>query len=108
MMHRYWNAVRPQRFKYQFGTGSYDPHDRHEKCMSEQCVSLHGMHKEHNEAPLLYDVNDACRLLGLSRSSLYEEIGRQRLRSIKCGQRRLVPREALFAWIDDRQAEAAR
>jgi len=53
------------------------------------------------EPTALVDIAEACRLLGLSKSTLYGEIRTRRLRSIKVGARRLVPRTAIDAWISD-------
>ena len=44
---------------------------------------------------LAYRVNDAVRISGLSRSSLYALIAEQKLKSIKVGGRRLIPAAAL-------------
>ena len=44
---------------------------------------------------LAYRINDAVRISGLSRSSLYALIAEQKLKSIKVGGRRLIPVDAL-------------
>jgi excisionase family DNA binding protein len=44
---------------------------------------------------LAYRVNDAARVAGLSRSSLYVLIGEGKLRSVLVGGRRLIPADAL-------------
>ena len=44
---------------------------------------------------LAYRINDAVRIPGLSRSSLYALIAEQKLKSIKVGGRRLIPVDAL-------------
>lgn len=45
-------------------------------------------------------VEDAARILKVGRSTVYDLIRSGRLRSIKIGRRRLVPRSALDALID--------
>jgi excisionase family DNA binding protein len=57
------------------------------------------------EAVLAYRVNDAARVAGLSRSSIYALIGAGKLRSILVAGRRLIPAEALRELM--RAAEAA-
>ena len=44
---------------------------------------------------LAYRINDAVRISGLSRSSIYVLIAEQKLKSIKVGGRRLIPAAAL-------------
>ena len=56
--------------------------------------------------PLAMSVRDAARLAGISRASLYREISTRRLRTVKVGKRRLVPTEALRAWLDALPASA--
>lgn len=51
------------------------------------------------EAPLLLSVIEVCDLVGLGRTRIYEEIRSGRLRSIKVGSRRLIPRAAIDDWI---------
>lgn len=49
--------------------------------------------------PLLYRVEEAAEALRLSRSALYELIRSGRLRTVKCGRRRLVPVAALGEYL---------
>jgi excisionase family DNA binding protein len=44
---------------------------------------------------LAYRVNDAAKVAGLSRSSLYNLIGEGKLRSVLVAGRRLIPADAL-------------
>ncbi len=48
-----------------------------------------------NEPPRCLRVEDAAHLLNVGRSTAYDLIRSGRLRSIKIGRRRLVPRDAL-------------
>lgn len=47
----------------------------------------------------LDSINEAAARLGISRSLLYSEINRGRLRSVKVGKRRLIPRDAQVEWL---------
>jgi excisionase family DNA binding protein len=47
------------------------------------------------EPPRCLRVEEAARLLNVGRSTAYELIRSGRLRSVKIGRRRLIPREAL-------------
>ena len=44
---------------------------------------------------LAYRINDAAKVAGLSRSSLYSLMGEGKLRSVLVGGRRLIPADAL-------------
>ena len=60
------------------------------------------------EAPRLLSIKEACRLLGLSRTTLYAEMASRRLRSVTVGRRRFVPRDAIDDFIAGLPAEYAR
>lgn len=47
----------------------------------------------------LYRVTEAMQLLSLSRSVIYEEIRSRRLRSVKVGRARLIPAQAIEAYV---------
>lgn len=53
-------------------------------------------------APLAHRIPDACRRLGVGRSSLYELIKSGEIRSIKIGSRTLIPEEDLQRIVSDR------
>jgi excisionase family DNA binding protein len=57
--------------------------------------------------PLVVRVPEACRLLGVSRSVLYELIRADAVPSFTVGAARLLPVDGLREWVD-RQAAAAR
>jgi excisionase family DNA binding protein len=50
--------------------------------------------------PELYPIQDAMRLLSMSRSVLYEQIRCGRLKTVKQGRRRLVPAIAVAEYIN--------
>lgn len=58
-------------------------------------------------APLAHRIPDACRRLGIGRSSLYELIKSGEIRTIKIGSRALVPEAELQKVIDSRMQVAA-
>jgi excisionase family DNA binding protein len=60
------------------------------------------------EAPRLLSIKEACRLLGLSRTTLYAEMASGRLRSVTVGRRRFVPRDAIDDFIAGLPAEYRR
>lgn len=57
--------------------------------------------------PQLYRVDDARRVLSISRTVIYELIRSGRLRSVKQGRTRLIPASAIADYIDLLEREAA-
>ena len=55
---------------------------------------------------LLHTIPEACQLLSIGRTKLYSEINAGRLVLIKVGDKSLVPRSALDAYVEARIAEA--
>jgi excisionase family DNA binding protein len=51
--------------------------------------------------PLLVSIERAARELGIGRTLVYELLSEQRLRSVKLGRRRFIPRNEIFRFIDD-------
>lgn len=49
---------------------------------------------------LSFSVNDACRVLGIGRTVLYDEIKRGRLRTVKLGRRTLIRRQDAEEWLN--------
>lgn len=58
-------------------------------------------------APLAHRIPDACRRLGVGRSTLYELIKAGELRTIKIGARTLVPETALQGLVASRLQAAS-
>lgn len=58
------------------------------------------------EAPALYRVPEAMRMLSLSRSVIYELIRSGRLRSVREGRARLIPATAIRDYIALLETEA--
>lgn len=61
--------------------------------------------REPHPDALSYPVDEAARILGVSRRSLYELISSRRLTSVKLCGRRLVPRAALEQLLAELAAE---
>lgn len=56
-------------------------------------------------APLAHTVNDACRRLGISRTTIYQLIADGQIRTFKVGARTLVPEADLRRFIADKLGE---
>ena len=56
---------------------------------------------------LSMSVEDASKLLGVSRATLYIEIRRKQIKSFRVGGRRLISREAIQDYIKARENESA-
>jgi excisionase family DNA binding protein len=50
-------------------------------------------------AARLLSIKDACRILGLSRTTLYAQLASGQLRSVTVGRRRFIPRDAIDEFI---------
>jgi excisionase family DNA binding protein len=65
-----------------------------------------------SESPLtiakkgLYRVEEACIILSLGRTHLYDEIKKGRLRSVKIGKSIRIPPEALTEYVEQAKTEA--
>ena len=57
-----------------------------------------------NAPDRLLSVDEAAAMLGLGRTATYGELQAGRLRSVKVGRRRLIPAEAVSAFIRERAA----
>ncbi len=53
------------------------------------------------EEPWLLRPEEAARLLGISRSKLYELLAAGEIVSVSIGTSRRIPRDALARWIDE-------
>ncbi len=49
---------------------------------------------------ILHPITEAASLLGLGRTKVYELVAAGELESVKVGTRRLVPHQALEAFVD--------
>ncbi|CAM5334010.1 excisionase family DNA-binding protein [Streptomyces abikoensis] len=55
----------------------------------------------------LHSVATAAEILGIGRSSTYDEIRLGRLRTVRCGRRRLVPEEYIDEYVELLKAETS-
>jgi excisionase family DNA binding protein len=67
---------------------------------------LNHANRENSGPRRLLSVQEAAGELGIGRSLIYELLFSGALRSVKIGRRRLVPREAIEAFIADLPAGA--
>ena len=61
-----------------------------------------------DQTPRLLSINLACKILGLSRTSLYALMASGRIRSVTVGRRRFVPREAIDEFVASLPTEYGR
>lgn len=54
---------------------------------------------------LAYGIKDAVRILGISRSLLYQEMKAGRIKSVKVGRRTLIRRVDAEAWLEQKANE---
>ncbi len=57
-------------------------------------------YSNYDDIPLFLDANELIKVLGLSRSNVYEMLRSDSFPSIISGNRKLVRKEKLFAWLD--------
>ncbi|RLP28386.1 helix-turn-helix domain-containing protein [Mesorhizobium sp. YM1C-6-2] len=57
--------------------------------------------------PLAVSITEACHLLGVGRSKLYELIAAKEIPLIKLGRKSLLPVASLRAFIENKAKEAA-
>jgi excisionase family DNA binding protein len=58
-------------------------------------------------APLSVSVDEAARLIGVGRSTMFSLLEEGHIRSVKVGARRLVPRRALEEFLAERDVTGA-
>src|SRR5262249_55003042 len=71
------------------------PHRRDPQVPHCQKEGSHPLTTTIDEPPRLIRVEDAARLLNIGRPAVYDLIRSRRLRTVKIGARRLIPREAI-------------
>jgi predicted DNA-binding transcriptional regulator AlpA len=57
----------------------------------------------YEQIPLLLDANDIVKVLGLSRSNVYEMMRIESFPALVIGGRKMVRKEKLFAWLENRE-----
>lgn len=58
-------------------------------------------YSNYDDIPLFLDANEIVKVLGLSRSSVYEMLRADTFPVIIIGGRKLVRKEKLFDWLDE-------
>lgn len=66
------------------------------------------MSQTHKIAPLSVSVEDAARIVGYSRSGVYELISIGDIKTFKLGRRRLILMTELKAWVERAAKDGAR
>lgn len=66
------------------------------------------MNQAEQIAPLSVGVEDAARIVGFSRSGIYELLASGELRGFKLGRRRLILMTELKTWVERTARENAR
>ena len=56
--------------------------------------------------PLTYSIEEAMKELNISRQIIYNEVNSGRLKTYTIGRRRFISRDAIAAFIRDREKEA--
>ena len=57
----------------------------------------------YDQIPLFLDANDIVKVLGLSRSNVYEMMRIESFPALVIGGRKMVRKEKLFAWLENRE-----
>jgi len=60
----------------------------------------------HSTPPIAVSPDEAARLAGIGRTSLYAALAKGDLKSIKIGTRRLIKIEAIHEWLASYQTDA--
>lgn len=60
-------------------------------------------YSNYDDIPLFLDANEIVKVLGLSRSGVYEMLRAVTFPTIIIGGRKLVRKEKLFAWLDEQE-----
>ena len=60
-------------------------------------------YSSYEDVPLFLDANDIVKVLGLSRSNVYEMMRANDFPALVIGGRKMVRKEKLFAWLDSRE-----
>lgn len=66
----------------------------------------HSKQSGHTTPPIAVSPDEAARLAGIGRTSLYAALAKGDLKSIKIGTRRLIKIEAIHEWLASYQTDA--
>ena len=65
-----------------------------------------GKYKTYDDLPLMLSVPDLTEALGISRAGAYELVKQEGFPSLHLGNRILIPKEELIAWIRENTSKA--
>ncbi len=54
---------------------------------------------------LVYSIQEAANLLGISRSYAYELVRNGTIPALELGKKRVIPKEKFIAWINGKESE---
>ena len=54
---------------------------------------------------LVYSIQEAANLLGISRSYAYELVRNGTIPALELGKKRVIPKEKFVAWINEKESE---
>lgn len=54
---------------------------------------------------LVYSIQEAAKLLGISRSYAYELVRNGTIPALELGKKRVIPKEKFIAWINGKESE---
>ena len=57
--------------------------------------------RSQSDGRLMYRVSEAAEMLGIGRTNVYELMNEGRVRSVRIGHRRLIPRVSLEAFVTE-------
>lgn len=80
---------------------------RSEVNVTEKYCTSSASSSNYSAQPLAYSVEEACKVAGIGRSMLYEELRAQRLKGRKAGRRTLIMHADLVAYLENLPERAA-
>jgi excisionase family DNA binding protein len=83
------------------GTGHQDDDDWSDGRPSREQLLNFGETSSLGNRTLLVTVEEAARLLGIGRTTMFELIGSGDVKSVRLGRRRLIARKSLESFVDD-------
>jgi len=87
------------RVRHQDDDDWYNGTPGRERLLNE-VVPLVGLTASENQT-LLVTVEEAARLLGVGRTTMFELIGRGDIKSVRLGRRRLIARKSLESFVEE-------
>lgn len=76
--------------------------------LNEEVIRLAARFDQSSSESLVYSVEQAAEVLGVSRSKMYDLLHRPDFPVVDLGHRRVIPRKQLSAWLDQQCMKKAR